>query len=336
VLVVVAVAVIATTVWEVGHLQRDTVTSSFRQTEAAHAILTAMLDQETSLRGFLQTEREDFLEPYREGDRQLAAALASARRNADSSNDRVQRLVDRAETVARRWRRSADAAILASRSPGRQRVAVDDVLGRKAQMDDLRATVARLQGVLEAERARALDHTSNVSALLIVAISVLFSVAGWLAIGRPAAVRARRDRSEARRRDRQALFARSLQFMDSEEETHGLVQRHLEQSIDGSGVVVLQRNNSADRLEATTALPEGHPLVGVLETAAPRDCLAVRLGAPRSSTSNELLNCAVCGRSERELTICTPLLVSGEVIGSVLVEHDEELDESAPSTSRTP
>ncbi len=54
----------------------------------------------------------------------------------------------------------------------------------------------------------------------------------------------------------QSEFVDTLQVTDSEDVAHDLLRRQLERSIDGSSVVVLNRNNSADRLEATTALPE--------------------------------------------------------------------------------
>ena len=49
-------------------------------------------------------------------------------------------------------------------------------------------------------------------------------------------------------------FAETLQLTETEDEAHDLLKRHLERTIPGSVVVVLNRNNSADRLQATTAL----------------------------------------------------------------------------------
>jgi hypothetical protein len=42
-------------------------------------------------------------------------------------------------------------------------------------------------------------------------------------------------------------FTEAMQVTESEEEAHGLLKRHLERSIPGSAVVILNRNNSADR-----------------------------------------------------------------------------------------
>jgi diguanylate cyclase (GGDEF)-like protein len=85
---------------------------------------------------------------------------------------------------------------------------------------------------------------------------------------------------------------------------------------------VLNRNNSADRLEAVTPLPGGSPLAETLRGAEPRSCLAVRSGRTHrlDGTRPALLGCPVCGPCPGAST-CVPLTVGGEVIGSVLLIH---------------
>jgi diguanylate cyclase (GGDEF)-like protein len=60
-------------------------------------------------------------------------------------------------------------------------------------------------------------------------------------------------------------------------------------------------------------------LIDTLAGAVPRDCLAVRFGRPYDTggDTSPLLGCTVCGRLSRQ-GVCQPLLVGGEVIGSVL------------------
>jgi len=53
----------------------------------------------------------------------------------------------------------------------------------------------------------------------------------------------------------QAEFADTLQIANDEDEAHLLLQRHLERTLAATTAVVLNRNNSADRLEAVTPLP---------------------------------------------------------------------------------
>jgi diguanylate cyclase (GGDEF)-like protein len=125
----------------------------------------------------------------------------------------------------------------------------------------------------------------------------------------------------------QAEFADAMQLSETEGEAHDLFKRYLERTIDGSRVTVLNRNNSADRLEAATPVESDCPLHTSLQGAKPRACLAVRFGrAYQGGPDREpLLTCEVC-RSLEDATTCEPLLVSGQVIGSVLVNHPAGTD----------
>jgi diguanylate cyclase (GGDEF)-like protein len=125
----------------------------------------------------------------------------------------------------------------------------------------------------------------------------------------------------------QAEFNEALQVTSSEEEAHLLLKRHVERGTPGADATVLSRNNSANRLQPTTPLPGSPELVERLRNAQPRSCLAVRLGRAHDSQQGEdsLLPCAVCGPFEG-CTRCQPLLVGGEVIGSVLVQQQEQTD----------
>ena len=120
----------------------------------------------------------------------------------------------------------------------------------------------------------------------------------------------------------QAEFADTLQVANDEDEAHQLLQRHLERTLPATSAVVLNRNNSADRLEAVTPLPGGSPLADTLRGAKPRSCLAVRAGRTHSQDAERsaLLACPVCA-SCPGATLCVPLTVGGEVIGSVLLNH---------------
>ncbi len=132
-----------------------------------------------------------------------------------------------------------------------------------------------------------------------------------------------------RERDRrQVEFVATLQGTANEGEAHVLVQRHLERALPAATVVILQRNNSDNRLEASTAVAAADSVLDRLVGAEPRACLALRFArAHREGTAPPpLLNCTLCG--DRGLpSVCEPLLVSGEVIGSVLVSSQDPLDE---------
>jgi diguanylate cyclase (GGDEF)-like protein len=125
----------------------------------------------------------------------------------------------------------------------------------------------------------------------------------------------------------QTEFADAMQRTEGEQEAHQLLKRHLERSIPSSEVVVLNRNNSHDRLEPTTPIEFDSELEHALRDAVPRSCLAVRFGRMHEEGNGRqpLLECEICGARGRERATCEPLLVSGEVIGSVLVQHAEAL-----------
>ena len=126
----------------------------------------------------------------------------------------------------------------------------------------------------------------------------------------------------------QAEYTDAMLLTEAEEEAHELLKRHLERSIPANGVVILNRNNSADRLEATTELVAGSGFAEKLSAAQPRDCLAVRLARPHHEEPGDepLISCGLC-REVLGMTTCWPLLVSGEVTGSVLIDHDRPLSE---------
>jgi diguanylate cyclase (GGDEF)-like protein len=120
----------------------------------------------------------------------------------------------------------------------------------------------------------------------------------------------------------QDAFSDAMQVAETEREAHGVLKLHIERWVPDTDVVVLNRHSVTDELEASTPVGDGSPLGEAIEGAEPRACLAVRLARTHDSAADPppLLQCDLCGRTAAETT-CVPLQVSGEVIGSVLVEH---------------
>jgi diguanylate cyclase (GGDEF)-like protein len=138
----------------------------------------------------------------------------------------------------------------------------------------------------------------------------------------------RRIRRNLEPSEERAEFTDTLQVADGEDEAHQLLRHHLERTLPGTSAVVLNRNNSADRLEAVTALPDGSPLAQTLRGAEPRSCLAVRTGQTHRENESRapLLSCPVCAPGPGA-SACVPLTVGGEVIGSVLLNRPAPFDE---------
>jgi diguanylate cyclase (GGDEF)-like protein len=128
----------------------------------------------------------------------------------------------------------------------------------------------------------------------------------------------------------QEEFAATLQIASDEDEAHELLQRYLERILaPKTTVVVLNSNNSSDRLEAAVPLPAGSPLARSLRGAEPRSCLAVRSGRTHREGSSRLalLSCPVCAPYPGASS-CVPLVVGGKVIGSVLLNRPTPYDEA--------
>jgi diguanylate cyclase (GGDEF)-like protein len=221
-------------------------------------------------------------------------------------------------------------------------------------IDDHRVAFRRLSQV---------DHNANdwyVVAMDRQPMGSLFESAGWAPLGMAGAalallvlaglsfrsarrrleedeqLRAAEERRAAAERwhyETQREFTEIMQVTRDESEAYRLLKRHLERSLDGSDVLVLNRNNSHDRLEAMTELADDSELAERLGAAEPDSCLAVRLGKTHARTIEHepLLTCELCGVLSSSST-CVPSLVGGEVIGSVLVRHEASLDTTTRRT----
>jgi diguanylate cyclase (GGDEF)-like protein len=190
---------------------------------------------------------------------------------------------------------------------------------------------AHLDGLIlkEANDAHT-DHTQADASMvrdtgLLIGVGVLGIAIGFLFLGLGIG-RIRRDLAPSQD---QAEFSDILQFANDEDDTYRLLQRHLERTLTQTSAVVLNRNNSADRLEAVTPLPAGSPLAGTLRGAEPRSCLAVRSGRLHQENGGRpaLLCCSVCAPVPGVST-CVPLTVGGEVIGSVLLSRPARYSEA--------
>lgn len=257
----------------------------------------------------------------------LADGIAQA---PQGSSERAQLLAQ--ARLADRWRVAATPALV---SPSDDRPS--GVAARQELLDRFRreSTALRHHLVRERDAARRRAHAGIL--LLAIGLPALAALGGGGALAR----RWRRQSASAAEDHRLLLedrryqawqdeFTRALQGARSEREAQRMLKRQLERSLPGGSATVLNRNNSEDRLEAVTALPPNSPLADAMPDAEPEDCLAVRFGQPqeRAAGSSPLLVCELCGALSGSVT-CVPSLVGGEVIGSVLVETPEPLNNGA-------
>ena len=294
----------------------------------------ALLARESALRGYAESGREGFLQPYDEATAALAAAADRSRTFATRTTPKSA--ADRRAGAARRalgGNRQRHDHQGQERPPGERGVVGCPYRCDRAVRDRQRGSSRR------SRRKRAAHRCDQAGCRADRPAEPAFAAAGSLL----SQCAARRDAPSARpgRLPRLAARVRPDNADDRDEnEAYALVKRHLERSLAGSEIVVLNRNNSQDRLEATTPVEAGGP--GGAEARRLLARLVPRRPArpdPRAGAGNEpLLTCELCAEHGR--TTCVPSLVGGEVIGSVLVgtntlaagqrRIDESVSQAAP------
>src|SRR5438477_136476 len=74
--IVIAVVLISGAVFATATIERDSAVHSSDQQAAGHALLAAMLDEDTGARGYFETREVRFLAPWYRGRQEFATALA--------------------------------------------------------------------------------------------------------------------------------------------------------------------------------------------------------------------------------------------------------------------
>ncbi len=137
-----------------------------RVLENVQALTTAMVNQETGLRGYLLSADERFLEPYKAGAGSYADAFTKVRQ-LTADNPQQQQRLDQIDALARQWREQvADRAIALMREPEtRAQARQIEISGQgKAAMDALRVKageVDRVERALLDTRTAAAETASS-------------------------------------------------------------------------------------------------------------------------------------------------------------------------------
>jgi diguanylate cyclase (GGDEF)-like protein len=327
-----AVLAIAGAVLYASEAQRSVAELNFQEAQTAKEMAVELLSRNATLQRHL-TDGGSALDllPFYAVDRQLDAALARARRYS-SDDDRELREIGVQQRSEGRWENLARDAL--QRAADGRRRSRSDALARDAALDTFLAANRRLQQLLDGTRVDELRAAALVPVKAILLLSAIFGLVGIVLAHRARAAERTRRRAleseatgQAEYARSQARFAEGMQVAENQQEGHELLSSHLKRWVPEAAVRILVRNNSADRLESAVALSEDDPIAPALGHAKPRSCLAVRLSRPvrQGDRSDEILTCDVCGVIPGEST-CQPLLVGGEVIGSVLVTEERELD----------
>ena len=329
VLLVAGVLLAAVAVWAPAAEQRASSERTYELTRSGQLMLTAMLDQETGVRGYLLTADRRFLEPYGHGRSAFDGAEREVLREAGGDAE-ISGLVAESARIASDWQHEAADAIDHVRRHGAG-TTTSTALRRKALMDRFRASNAGLIKAVDVRRRDALARSEVLPVVAILLLAAAGIAIGWAVVVRPRRRVADEQRLARRYAAEQREFTEALQMTGNEDEANELLERHLERSLPGSDALVLRRNNSDNRLEVISAQSSPDDLVEGLEGAEPRACIAIRYGRAhrQGGSTPPLVPCDLCGRDPAagEAT-CVPSLVGGQVIGSVLVRHPHPLSEA--------
>jgi diguanylate cyclase (GGDEF)-like protein len=303
-------------VWLGAAIQRDSSTSAAERMRALATLRASVVDQATATRN--PVIGEVAIRARREQERREYAAAVATLREAAAGDTGVAHALDAVVETEARWREALDNAPI-GRAAERSGTLV-------ALLESFNAAVDALD--VELERLRRDDQQISALATVVLALLAVLVVggAGMLVLHRRLRAEAATAEAERRHRARQDELGQALLSAASEDEVHDLLERHL----DGPGrtIAVLESDLARNRLVTPSPIDPASPLATALAEAAPRDCAAVRLGAPHDERDGDesLLRCELCRATGRE-RLCAPLVASGEVIGSVLAAQDEPFDD---------
>jgi diguanylate cyclase (GGDEF)-like protein len=318
-LAIAATAVIAAAVWLAGAAQRSTADRAFRETRSTQELRNAVDRQATHVIAYATSGKESLIEEYRDAGRTLEATLAGMRADHASHGGAERRMVDALTASVRRWQRAADELATDVAVKGPHRLSIAQARRLDTAVDGVSRDNRAFVRFLDQHRDSAQNRIALVTAAVILLLSAIFGGLAYVFFDRPA-------RAAGDRRARHSGFTEVMQLARTESEAYGIVKRHIERIVPRGTATVMNRNNSANRLEPATAVDDPN-VAAAVEGAEPETCIAVRSGRAhkRDSRTDELLSCEICGRTSGNAT-CTPSLVGGEVIGSVLVQHPGPLE----------
>ncbi|WP_181776589.1 sensor histidine kinase [Amycolatopsis pittospori] len=137
----------------------------------ATALSTALLNQETGVRGYILAGRAEFLEPYRDGLKAQDAAVAGLRRLGATTGTTTGDELDQVVRAATAWRQNIIEPVLAG-APATGAL----VDASKPLFDEVRGSLSVLQSRLEGERLEAreaLSAAADVLRAMLIVIAVL-------------------------------------------------------------------------------------------------------------------------------------------------------------------
>jgi signal transduction histidine kinase len=182
----VGIAICLIALHRLGDARRQVVERLDPASVASARYLTALVDEETGLRGFELAGRETFLQPYVTGSRAAAVAHKRLQRIAETGD--APGLAEDLRNVgvaSSSWHLLyADPVILTVRANGKGARDLPSLTSGKAQFDQVRAAFRQLDGNLSARRAVVrtdLRHAANAATWAVIFTAALLLLAAIVA-----------------------------------------------------------------------------------------------------------------------------------------------------------
>lgn len=166
------------------------ISHTYKVIEAANQILAHAVDMETGMRGYLLAGREDFLEPYNNGQAAFFEKVAAMQKTVDDNPPQVQLMGEIAETI-KAWQANVTEPMIALRREiGDSRTMDDmaDLVGEargKQYFDAFRGVMADFEAeerALMERRLAAKEETVGTTNMIVIAVTAFaLLISGLLA-----------------------------------------------------------------------------------------------------------------------------------------------------------
>ncbi len=255
-----SVFAIAAAVLFASETQRHAAQVNFSEAETANDLLVDMYEQNQRVSDYLAGRRAHFATSFLLQRKSLLADFRKAREL--SSDDRIElAALDRQQTAAARWHRIAVRDIAKARAK-RVTVAGLSLEQRDRILDRYVRANQTYRDRLATVRQREEHSAALVPVYLVIGLSLVFGSIAFGLMRRGRRIETERHLADAERTNAevdfiksQTRFGEALQFAQDQTEAHQMLKLHLEDRIPNSSAVILNRNNSANRLEASEKLP---------------------------------------------------------------------------------
>ena len=224
--------------------QRATATARAHRLADAQRLEDTTLYQELEA-GLSNEAAEHRLEEFLTKEAEYGVVLTRVRASGHGDGA-VLRAVARTDRLHQRWLSLARRAFSARTPDAEQTDQRHDLI------EQLGDAVIGLRTAISAHQDADQRILEWILVLLSAGVTLIAGGVGGSVAGRRERRAVARDQRDRRYRETQAEFAATMQIVHDEPEAYGLVRRHLERTLAESAVVVLNRNNSANRLQAAT------------------------------------------------------------------------------------